>query len=93
LLNSVSAAPFTKADVDGLREKQNGCCFYCDVKMTAEGRLREMVDHKLAVSKGGSNAPENIILACWECNMAKGTQDFDSFLKRSDRPRFNSHLA
>ncbi len=74
LLKVTSTEIFTRADVERLRERQNGCCFYCNVKITTEGKLRETVDHKLAVSKGGSNAPENIALACLECNMAKGTQ-------------------
>ncbi len=91
LLNSALVVPFTKADIDSLREKQDGCCLYCNVKMTADGRTRGTIDHRLAVSKGGSNEPENIALACWECNIAKGTQDFDAFLTRSDRPRFELH--
>ena len=87
LLKSACAEIFTVADIENLRERLNGCCFYCNVKMTTSCELRETIDHKLAVSKGGTNAPENIVLACLKCNMAKGIQDFDLFLKRIDRPR------
>lgn len=93
LLEAASGGIFTKTDIESLRKRQNGHCFYCNVRMTPEGKLRETIDHKLAVSKGGSNAPENIVLACLECNMAKSNQDFEIFLKRTDRPRFSSRLT
>ena len=54
--------------------------------MGTEERLAETVDHIVPVSRGGSNGPENIVLACWECNMAKKDQSLEEFLQRTDRP-------
>lgn len=49
-------------------ERDNFTCQYCgrkapDVQLEA--------DHIVPVSKGGSNKPENLITACWECNRGK----------------------
>lgn len=85
-LIGASATHFTKNDLARMRTMQKGLCLYCTRRMTGNGRLREVIDHKTPVSKGGSNGPENIALACWECNSAKGKQTAEAFLTRSDRP-------
>lgn len=46
-------------------------CSYCGHRGTA---LTLEVDHVLPVSRGGSNAPENLVAACWECNVEKGSR-------------------
>jgi hypothetical protein len=40
-------------------------CFYC-------GSEAEHVDHIVPQSKGGTNAPRNLISACGTCNIVKG---------------------
>jgi hypothetical protein len=77
---------FTKQDVCRLRQAQKGLCHYCDRPMTKTGRLAETIDHLTPVTRGGSNGPENIVLACWECNMAKSDRTAEEFLARTDRP-------
>lgn len=32
------------------------------------------IDHRLALDKGGSNAPENIVISCAVCNLSKGAK-------------------
>lgn len=86
LLKVATPEPFTKEDVDNLRIRQNENCFYCGIKMTAEGRLKETIDHIVPVSKGGTHTAANIVLGCWECNMSKRDQDFETFIARTDRP-------
>lgn len=49
---------------DGLR------CHYCDVLMTYK---EAQVDHILAKARGGSDAPINLVLACYRCNNLKST--------------------
>jgi len=54
-----------------------GCCIYCgrdDVPMTR--------DHKIPLSRGGSNAIENILPACHSCNSRKRAMTADEFLAR-----------
>ncbi len=49
---------------DGLR------CHYCDYLMSYE---EAQVDHVLAKARGGSDAPINLVLACFRCNSLKST--------------------
>ena len=42
-----------------------GKCFYC-------GRPATCVDHAVSIKKGGTDAPENLVAACTECNRIKG---------------------
>jgi len=54
--------------------KTDGVCAYC-------GELAEHVDHVRPVSKGGTNAPSNLVPACVACNLIVGDKlfpDFDS---------------
>jgi 5-methylcytosine-specific restriction endonuclease McrA len=39
------------------------------------------VDHIVPLSKGGSNEPWNMVLACLDCNEAKGDSSYRQFLK------------
>jgi hypothetical protein len=54
--------------------RDNFTCVYC-------GRSSPQViiecDHKVAVSKGGSNEIDNLVTACWECNSGKSNKDVD----------------
>lgn len=58
---------FTKADLLHQFEKQDGLCFYCRENLDGKGTI----DHYIPLSKGGTNWPDNIVLACWPCNNAK----------------------
>ena len=49
---------------DGLR------CHYCDYLMSYE---EAEVDHVLAKARGGTDAPDNLVLACSRCNNLKST--------------------
>lgn len=37
-------------------------------------------DHIIAKAKGGKNKKENLTLACYECNIKKGTKTADEFM-------------
>lgn len=36
--------------------------------------LHRHIDHVWPLSKGGSNGPENLVLACAECNLRKSAK-------------------
>ncbi len=62
------------------------CCEYCGI---AEGDsfLGCEVDHIVSRKHGGSDAVENLALACTPCNRSKGT-DLGSLDSRGDIVRF-----
>ena len=66
------AAPgtHTKADIAAQRTRQHGKCYWCGENV---GRHYH-VDHVIPISKGGSNGPENIVIACAPCNLGKGAK-------------------
>lgn len=50
---------------------KNPYCYYCKVRL----KIREAtVDHVIPLSKGGSIAIENCVLACSSCNVNKGNK-------------------
>lgn len=46
-------------------------CFYCG-RMPPEVVLQ--VDHIIAIASGGLNVPENMVTACFDCNIGKGAR-------------------
>ena len=50
-------------------------CFYCGeaTKLTQ--------DHKVPISRGGTNLIGNIVPACLACNVRKGTQTAEEFMR------------
>jgi 5-methylcytosine-specific restriction endonuclease McrA len=55
------------ADIKKQYAIQHGCCFWCS---TPVGRTYQ-VDHVMPLSRGGSNWPDNIVIACPICNRDK----------------------
>ena len=54
-------------DVQRQHAAQKGKCYYCGHNL---GKPYH-VDHVIPLSRGGSNAPENLVLACPHCNLTK----------------------
>lgn len=59
-------------------EKTNGKCHYCGKILSFENRLRSgraawEVEHMRPRAKGGTDHLNNLVPACWECNISKGT--------------------
>ena len=66
---AVKNAPgqFAREDLTRQFQMQEGRCFYCLEDLEGIGT----VDHDIPLSKGGTNYPTNIVLACWPCNNSK----------------------
>lgn len=56
-------------------QRDNFTCSYCGV---VGGKLH--CDHVIPISRGGSNAPENLTTACAGCNIAKKDRTADEWL-------------
>lgn len=57
----------TPTDVAAQRTRQKGKCFWCSCAVGPHYH----VDHVTPLAKGGSNGPENIVVSCPSCNLAK----------------------
>jgi 5-methylcytosine-specific restriction endonuclease McrA len=57
----------THDDIQKQYEYQKGKCYYCQVRVGDKFH----VDHVIPLSRGGSNGPENIVIACPHCNLSK----------------------
>jgi len=68
---------YTKKDVDALWEQQRGICAACKADLYTVGKH---VDHKIALSRGGSNWPKNIQLLCPTCNLRKHVKSMEAIL-------------
>ena len=62
-----AAGTHTAADIAAQRTRQRGKCFWCGKKV---GRHYH-VDHVVPLALGGSNGPENLVIACANCNLSK----------------------
>jgi 5-methylcytosine-specific restriction endonuclease McrA len=60
----------TAADVAGQRARQKGCCYWCGEKVGDKYH----VDHVVPLALGGGNGPENLVIACPNCNLRKGAR-------------------
>lgn len=58
---------FTAKDIERQYKAQKGRCYWCGKKL---GKSYH-VDHIVPIARGGSNAPENIVIACPPCNLSK----------------------
>jgi len=58
----------TADDVRAQYARQNGRCYWCKAKVGDTYH----VDHVMPVILGGSNGPENLVIACPTCNLSKG---------------------
>ncbi len=66
----------TKADIRDLYASQGARCYYCSINIE-EGYE---IEHMTPISRGGTNGPENICLACTPCNRTKHCQTAEEFM-------------
>lgn len=60
----------TQADVATQYKAQKGRCYYCSTKLSNDYH----VDHVIPLSRGGSDATENLVCACPSCNLSKNNK-------------------
>lgn len=62
-----SESSYTGADVRRQYAAQKGACYWCGA--TVGDKFD--VDHVIPLSRGGSNGPDNIVVACPSCNRSR----------------------
>ena len=61
-----------------LWERENRRCGYCGSKI---GFGEVTIDHKIPLSRGGPDCPDNMICSCYGCNSFKGNRTIEEFRK------------
>lgn len=77
-LNGYQVSPKVRDGIDRreIFRRTSGRCFYCGWKIR-EGKEFH-VDHVVPRSKGGTNAPANLVASCVRCNATKQDKDAES---------------
>lgn len=68
---------FTQQDINNIYHKQSGLCYWCKKDLCNVYHI----DHYIPLSRGGSNFPDNIVLACPHCNIGRNNKLPDEFIK------------
>lgn len=63
-----SGINYTPCDIEAQYAGQGGKCYWCEESLATTGYH---IDHVVPLSRGGSNHPDNIVLACRSCNLRK----------------------
>lgn len=66
---------FTADDIAMKLSEQCNYCFWCSDDMED----KPTIDHFIPLARGGSNCPDNIVMACSWCNCSKGSKMPDEF--------------
>lgn len=67
--------------VDELTDGQTFSCYYCEEVFSVE---ELELEHKIPVSRKGTNKRENLVLACQSCNRRKGKKTEKEFKASMD---------
>lgn len=82
--------PITREDAAAVQ--RTTICFYCGTGLVHDSRGRRRdphlvtIDHRVPVSRGGTNARDNLVGACLTCNNRKGARTATEFLAQERRP-------
>jgi 5-methylcytosine-specific restriction endonuclease McrA len=69
----------SKEDIPRILILQKKRCWWCGEKI--KGR-KYHVDHRIPITRGGSDNPENLVISCPECNLLKHTKLPQEFAHR-----------
>ena len=61
---------FTEEDAQFQRAQQKNKCYWCGCAL-AEARADYHADHRIPLTRGGTNWPNNIVVSCPPCNQSK----------------------
>lgn len=70
-LKRLVGGTYSRDDLHMLYNEQEGRCAYCGITLFWSIKGDIHVDHVIPLSRGGSNSPDNLALACQRCNCSK----------------------
>ena len=78
----IARAPgsYTQFDIDKIYQRQNGRCKYCFVPLYSRSEYH--IDHVRPLARGGTNYPDNLVIACKKCNISKGDKLLQEWTER-----------
>jgi hypothetical protein len=56
-----------------VRQRAGNCCEYCGLRQEQSPLASLQIEHVLPKKHGGDDDPENLALACIDCNLHKGS--------------------
>lgn len=65
-------------DIDILLKKYDNKCYYCNINV--ERKINLHLDHKVPLVRQGNHSIDNLVPACKNCNLRKGTKTSEEFL-------------
>ncbi|MFC5596468.1 HNH endonuclease [Deinococcus cellulosilyticus] len=80
---------FSNQDVISIYNQQNGLCLYCYKELHGKYSL----DHKIPLSRGGTNWPSNLACTCMLCNYSKGNKTPEEYILYRQSLKEESHEA
>lgn len=67
---SAAGGKHTEDDIRCQYLSQKGLCWWCEAPVNEEFH----VDHRIPIAKGGGSEPGNLVIACAQCNLKKGSK-------------------
>jgi len=64
---------------EALRKEQGFKCYYCERNFGKTKLTHCTIDHVQPVSRGGKDDWENMVAACYRCNVMKGNLNYEEF--------------
>lgn len=70
---------FSEEQRELIFDKTDGDCYYCEKELSFDNRGRQgrgawEVEHLVPRANGGTDHMNNLVPACWPCNLEKGTR-------------------
>lgn len=72
---------YTNQDVRNLFEDQEERCFFCGIRISWNIPADYHIDHLMPLNRGGSNWPDNLVLACGSCNSSRQDRTVEEWQK------------
>jgi 5-methylcytosine-specific restriction endonuclease McrA len=89
-LEESACGSYSDLDIKRIRKALHDTCRFCDAPLNGGGEI----EHLTPLSRGGTNYPRNITLACLNCNREKTNKTLEEYCNwRAERGLHNRIIA